>query len=312
MSKLILAGNTMEKASRLVEATSMMMDEQEAVYPEGQFGFKALLQTPYVMLWNTDFDFEFDIPFDDDLIANEAEIIIYNLTDSTINKFKLGNSISITAGYGEDRGLVFQGFISKVKTVKDGVDKITTIYALDDVQYTPQMMKEVTYAKGTKASKILKDLLGRLNLPIAVFNPQRDHIYDSETKIEGSIVENIKEYSEVCGVSTYINKQQIYCRPIWEGNNLWFTVSADTGMIGSPEPFEEESTSEDYTDTVQGYNITMLFQYRLTTAGIVSVKSRNYTGDYRVASGTHSYDGLSATTEIKCIADIRTTKEASK
>ena len=273
---------------------------------DAQYGFTATLQTPTVILHNTDFDMEFDIPFDDDMVANEAEFIVYNLTDNTANKFKVGNSICMTAGYGTDRGIIFQGFISKVQTKKQGVDRVTTIYALDDVKYTPQMMAEKTYAEGAKASKILKDLLDRTGLEIAVFKPDRDYTYDSETKLEGSLTENIKEYSDVCGVSTYIYKQKIYCRPIKDGDNLRFSINSNTGMIESPEPFEEERTNENYVDTVKGFNINMILQHRIATAGIVKVDSNDYNGEYRIVSGTHSYDGLSATTQIKCINTIST------
>ncbi len=311
-SKLIKqpAGN--KNASRLIKAINMTLAETSEMPEKGQFGFKATLQTPTVILHNTDFDMEFNIPFDDDMEANEAEFIVYNLSDSTANKFKLGNSICMTAGYGEDTGIIFQGFISKVKTERLGTDKVTTIYALDDVQYTPQMMKEFTYAAWTPASEVLRNLLEKTKLPVEVFEPQRDHVYEDELKIDGSIVENIKTYSDVCGVSTYIHKQKIYCRPIMDGDNLYFRVNSDTGMIESPEPFEEENENEEYTDIVTGYNVKMILQHRISTAGIVQVDSVNYSGLYRIVSGTHSYDGLSATTDFKCIENITTKVDETK
>ena len=306
-------------ASKLVGSLQMLMEsETEISVPEGNFDFRATIQTPYVVLNNfsvngeAPFDFEFEVPFDDDLIANEAKFVIYNLSKSTVNKFKMGNTVSLTAGYGEDRSIVFEGWISEVKTKYDGIDKVTTIYALDDVKYTPEMMNEVTYEKGTSASYILKELLNRLNLSVEVFKPQRDHIFDDETKISGSIVENIKTYADICGVSVYINKQKVYCRPIWDGDNLRFTVNADTGMIESPELFIEENTNEEYTDTVHGYNVKMIFQRRINTAGIVKLNSKNYSGEYRIVSGEHKYDGLSATTEFKCIEAIFTSIDESK
>lgn len=307
-------------SSKLVQAVDIMTDMNEDITPpEGVFGFKATIQTPYVILNNfsedgtgVGVDFEFEIPFDDDLIGNEATFTIYNLSQNTINKFKIGNTINCTAGYGVDRGIIFEGWISDVKTKIDGVDKITTVYAIDGINYTPQMMDEETYEKGTAASFILRELLERAGLTVEVFKPQRDHIFDNETKVSGSIVENIKLYADICGVSVYINKQKIYCRPIWDGDNLRFNVNASTGMIGSPELFIESNTNEEYTDTVHGYNVTMILQKLITTAGIVNISSKNYAGEYRIVSGTHIYDGLSATTEFKCIEAIFTSIDESK
>ena len=319
-TKLIMQGTGETPGTRLITALDMSMNVKPKVLSKtAQFGFKAILQTPTVILTNRNidnngkgFDMEFDIPFDDDAIANEAKFVVYNLTESTANKFKVGNTIRLMAGYGADIGIIFDGYISKVKTVQDSVDRITTIYALDDVKYTPEMMDEKTYSEGVKASEILKDLLSRLNLPIEVFKPQRDHTYYDEIKVSGSIIEKIKEYSDVCGISTYICKQKIYCRPLWDGDNLHFNINSKTGMIGSPESFEKENQSEEYIDTINGYKITMVLQHRISTAGIVKLNSVNYSGEYRIVSGTHSFDGLSATTEFECINPIQTKIDVSK
>ena len=171
------------------------------------------------------------------------------------------------------------------------------------------MMTEKTYAAGTKASTILKDLLETEGIPVEVFSVARDYTYSDETKVDGSIVENIKTYSEVCGVSTYIYKQRRYCRPIGEGEELNFNVNSNTGMIGSPEPFEEEIQREDYIDTVTGLNINMILQHRVAVSGIVNVDSIGHKGVYRIQSGEHSYDGLSATTNLKCIGNVTTKTE---
>ena len=156
-SRLITTGPSEAKhASRLISAVNMALGEQSQIPDNAQYDFYACLQTPTVVLKNSDFDMEFDIPFDDDMVANEAEFVVYNLNNDTVNRFKVGNSICMTAGYGKDHGIIFQGFISKVQTKKQGVDKVTTIYALDDVKYTPQMMDETTYSEGTNASTIQK------------------------------------------------------------------------------------------------------------------------------------------------------------
>lgn len=305
-------------SSRLVNAISAAIDSVEIKAPEGQFKFKCTLQTPYAIINNfysnvgEGFDMEFEIPFDDDLIANEAKFIVYNMNRETVNKFKEKKSIRCIAGYGDDTGVVFDGWISKVLTKYDGADKITTIYALDDVQYTANMMKEETYSAGTTASFILRELLERCGLYIKTWNIIRDHIFDDETKVMGSIVENIKKYAQICGVSVYVYQQQVHCRPIWDGDNLHFNVNANTGLIDSPELFIEENQYEEYIDTVHGYNVNMLFQKRINTAGIVNINSRNYAGTYRIISGTHEFDGVSATTNFKCIEAIYTTIDESK
>lgn len=310
MSERISESTTTTDLSRLVSSLNLALNSQnDAVIPSGQFGFKAIIQTDKTVLSSADFDFEFDIPFDDDTVPNEATITIFNLSNSTINNFAKDNELTITAGYGDDTGIILRGKISNIKTKHSGVDKITEVKVLDNADYKDIDIVEQTYTEGVTASYILQDLISKLNLNVAVFEVQRDHTYDSDVSVKGSITEAIKKYANVCGVSVYIHKLQVYCRPIWKGDNIHFTVCPDTGMIDSPEPFEEESTSEEYKDVVTGYNIPMLLQHRMATAAIVEVSSKDYKGTYRVCSGTHTFDGLSAQTEIKCIENISTTIE---
>ena len=298
--------------SRLISAVDMAFDLKAPTMPEGaQYIFNAILQTPTVVLKNDTVDMEFEIPFDDDMVANEATFTVYNLSDDTLGRISCGNSICMTAGYGKDMGIIFEGIIQKVSNQKDGVDRVTTIYAVDDVTYTPQMMDETTYSEGTNASTILKDLLSRTGLEIAVFKPLRDWTFEDETKVEGSIVDNIKTYSDICGVATYIHKQKIYCRNLAEGDNIRFNVNSDTGMIDSPEQFDEERQSGDYVDRVIGYTVNMILQHRIGTASIITLDSKRISGEFRVESGTHSYDGLSATTEFKCIDCVYTSIKES-
>lgn len=267
------------------------------IRPEGVFGSVAVVKSGQVTISSETLDVEFDVPFDDDMEANEAEIVVYNLSDNTIKQLKKGASITIEAGYKGDTGVVFDGFISKVKTEYDDADKKTTIYALDDIK--EHNIVNMTFGKNAKASSILKKLIGKTGLPVAVFKIRRDHTYDHEQTIDGDLMENISRLAKVCGISVYVSKGKIYARHIKEGDNINFTVSSETGMIGSPTEYTEEITAEDFTDVIDGYDVKMLLQHRMCTGAIVSLKSKVATGTYRVCSGRHSFSQHEATTKIK-------------
>jgi hypothetical protein len=269
--------------------------------PSGMFGRVAIIETGGVKLNSEELDLEYTVPFDDDTEANEAEIVVYNLSKTTIDAIKYNNPISITSGYRNDTGVIFEGFISKVITKCLGVDKVTIIYALDDNDLKERDLVETTYKAGTKASYILKDLIGKLKLPCAVFKVKRDWTYKDEVKVDGGLMDNIKKYAEVCGISVYINKGKVYARHLSEGDNIYFTVNADTGLIDSPEEFEEEITAEDYKDTIKGYKFKMLLQHRMTTAAIITLKSQEVSGEFRVRSGKHIFNNSESITEVEVI-----------
>lgn len=298
-SKFVKNGDQNRSRSRLVKAMKGWDKALESydIKPSGVFGSRATIICGDVTIKSTEIDVEFSVPFDDDMEANEASITVYNLTDETIGKFTKGSQLSIEAGYENDTGLIFKGFVSKVHTKHDGADKITEITCFDDI--SKKTIEEKTYAKGTKASYILKDLISRTWLPNPVFKVRRDWTYKDEEKVDGDLMENIKKYSEVCGVSTTIINGNVVSRYIKEYDETDFIISSDTGMIGSPSPFTEEITAEDYKETINGYEVEMILQHRMTTGSGVTLKSRSVNGHFRVCSGEHTFSPDECTTKVK-------------
>lgn len=285
--------------SRFVKCMDNLSKADFSLQPSGVFGSEAKITCGSVTIKSSELDLEFDVPFDDDMEANEAEIIVYNLTDSTIKNIKSKSKISIEAGYKGDTGVIFSGFVSKVSTKSEGADKVTTIKCLDDM--STKTVEDLTFAAGTKASTILQSLLKKTNTPIAVFKIRRDHTYKDSVTVDGDLMENIKQYADVCGISVFVSKGKIYARHIKEGDNLNFTISPDTGLIESVEEFEEEQTAEDFKEIVKGYKGKMLLQHRLTTAGIVTLKTKVANGQYRVRNGRHIFNPDEAITEFEVI-----------
>lgn len=298
-SRTVITGRKSQSHSRLVKATKDWSKglKSFSIEPDGVFGSVAVIRCGKIEIKSSELDFEFKVPFDDDMEANEAEITVYNLSKTTVSRLKRKSSISIEAGYKDDTGVVFKGFIDKVSTKYSGADKVTTIKCLDTIK--KKKVANLSFAKNTKASYILKTLIDKTGLPVAVFNARRDHTYTSEQTVDGDLMENIKKYAKVCGISVYVNKGKIYARHLKKGDNINFTVQASTGMLGCPEEYEEEITAEDFKETVKGYNITMLLQHRMTTGAIINLSSEVAKGKFRVQSGTHKFSSSECTTEIK-------------
>jgi len=269
--------------------------------PNGLYDQKITIKSGDVTIKNDNLDLEFNIPFDDDAEANEAEIVVYNLTKKTINAIKKKAKITITAGYGKDTGVIFSGYVSAKKTKWDGCDKVTTIYAIDSNGQTDRDVVSVTFGANTTASYILKKCAAFLGEPIAVFKVRRDHVYKDQVTVEGGIMENLKKYAQICGVVAYINKGKTYVCPLTYGTHNKFNLTSDTGLL-SAEPFEEETTAENYTDHITGVNVEMLLQHRVQTGSILKIKSQDIKGDYRVKEGSHTYDGSEFKTTVKAIS----------
>ena len=265
------------------------------------WGSTATIKCGDVTIISSELDFNFDVPFDDNLESNEGEITVYNLTDNTIKQLKAKAKLSIEAGYEGDTGSIFNGYITKTNTYREGADKVTTIKIIDDIGEKESL--NLTFTSGTTAKTILKSLLDKTGLPIAIFEVEQDYTYENDVTIDEPIDSAIKKYSEVCGVSTFTNKGKLYCCKLSKiSTDIAFDVSEETGMIGSPSPFEETITAEDSEYTLNGFEIEMLLQHRASAGAIVNLTSEQYKGKYRIKSGTHSFSSESGcTTKIKVV-----------
>lgn len=239
---------------------------------------------------------EFRIEFDDDPTPNTNEIKIYNLADSTINSFKKNSRITVNAGYESDNGVILSGYVTKVLTNREGVDHFTTISVIDSQSLSSTKTVNKSYKKGVKASFILKDLSSALGIKLSALKLPTDKTYAKGHSVNGNIVEAMKSIVKDSGASFYINKGNLYIRSIKEGDATNFVLGNDTGLVGSPEPFEEET---DDNKGRKGYRVRSFLQYRMTTASIITLKSKYVNGRYRVRKGSHSWAGNNFYTEVE-------------
>jgi len=240
---------------------------------------------------NDNFTITFSIPFDDDPMPNESIVSIYNLSTSTRNSLRKGSDITINAGYKSDGyGVLLSGKIGKVETTRSGVDDITTIHITEGVDYSNvNVKKTITFKARTTAQQILYRLVSELGTSFAFFSLPNNKVYSSGYTVEDTIIDKMEEVAKDCGASIYWRRGKLICRSIKSGDDERFTLEEDTGLLDSPEYWED--------DTGKGWNIRSLLQYRISTASIIQLKSRAVNGTFRVKSGTHSFDGSSFITE---------------
>ncbi|MDH6370546.1 hypothetical protein M2444_002326 [Paenibacillus sp. PastF-3] len=221
------------------------------------------------------------VPFDNDAVPNESELRIWNLAKTTINNLKRNGVLMVNAGYTGDVGLILHGRISSVRTKWEGVDKITTIYVLDSEDLSKREVTEIAFAKGTLASAIIKQMAGYIGLPVAQMTLNQDYRYQDGYTAKGKVTDIISDVCKDCGTSCYINQSKLYVRNIRKGADSVFSLSSETGLIGSPEYFEDNG--------IQGYNISAQLQRRITTASVIDLTCREWLGKLHVRSGNHKF-----------------------
>lgn len=261
------------------------------------FGRVIEVTTGNVKMNNTDLDIEFDIHFDDDLEPNVSTISVYNLSQTTINQLKHGQKLTIVAGYAKDKGIIFNGEIARHNSVWLGADRLTTIDIIDGVPYDAEKIIRRTYGKNIRAEVIIRDLAKRIGINIAALRLPVNKQYKRGHTVDGGILQSLHNIARDCGAACYISRGNIYVRPITDGEDHRFRLNVDTGLIGSPEYFEDKR----YTKTEKGYRVTSLLQYRMNTASIIHVKSREVSATVRVRKGRHICKGDEYYTKVEAI-----------
>ncbi|MDQ0299632.1 hypothetical protein J2S78_002052 [Salibacterium salarium] len=244
------------------------------------------------------YDYEFEVEFDDNPEKNHAEVTFYNLSHDRINRISRGNPLITNAGYEEDVGTVFVGVVYESNSEKNGVDRETTVKAVDGTDQRDKLRVNKTYKEGTRASQIITDLCSIVGLSIGALKLPEDKQYRQGKNEAGTILYRLSLLAKDCGAKFHINKGLAYFRPPGEGDDVRFIFSPERGLIGSPEPFVEE---DDDGNEIKGYNVKALLNHRIQADSIIEIKSKNVNGRYRVRKGTHTWNQEEAITKMEVV-----------
>lgn len=235
-----------------------------------------------------DFEIEFRVPFDDNDEPNVSEIKIYNLTNDSIFAMKKGTRVILNAGHEGDVGTILRGSIEKSSTTwdSDNIDKITKLIVGESSDKWRKEYVSKSYKPGIRASEILKDLAGQFGIELGELHLANDIVYKRGRSISSMLQSAMRQIAHDAGSKFHISNGKIYIRPWHWGNIVAFDLNFNTGLIGSPEYFEEEVDNGKRT----GYNVRMLLNHRVNVDSIIKIKSRTVNGTFRVQKGEHTSD----------------------
>lgn len=247
--------------------------------------FKRIIQvhTNGLTINNSKLHIEFNVSFDDDHVPNRSIINIFNLSHDTKERIKEGQRLVLNAGYEGDVGVILDGRISAVWSDKAGTDRATHIRVVDEEGTLSKKTVKKSYKKNVASSTIIKDIANAINLKLKVVDLPNDKVHKKGYSTSGKGVEAIKRIADDCGASFYPIRGEWYIRDIKKGDNINFTLSPDTGLLGIPEPFSKKYQNK----TTKGFRVEALLQHKVKTASILKLNSRTVTGTFRVIGGKH-------------------------
>lgn len=253
---------------------------------------------------------EFDITKKFDASPNEAEIIIYNLSDSTAGYLEENTGqkvfIKLEAGYeDEEEGIktIFLGNVGPISETFDTEDRITKLYCTDGGEEMRNAMISRYYPKGTSYDAMVDDIIQVVGLPRGDIIPfGAPYTTKQGVYFVGKATDALKQIAENAG--SFFTIQDLALTIVPEDKPVQRRcayISPETGLIGSPSLIDESQTQGKKPDASKGIKFTCLLNGAIIPNEVVVLESRRYKGQYKVTKVRHfgEYEGDSWYTEVE-------------
>lgn len=132
-------------------------------------------------------DVEFEVKCTDDNKSDLATIKLYNLSDTTLQKLKLNQDVSIDAGYRDLHGVIFNGIVESISTSRDENDFITTIEATPNNRAYANTIINRQFKAGIKASEVIKQIGTMCNFTMDIKELGKDTVYPNGKVFSGRL-----------------------------------------------------------------------------------------------------------------------------
>lgn len=169
---------------------------------------------------------------------NEFDIEIKGLTNTTVAKIKLKNSVRLVAGYGADIGVIASGIITK-KEAEKGTLKLKCREVLANFK----KLVSSAYAPGTNASTIINDLASKCGFTVKQCELKTDKVYSIGESILGSGLYEIGQIVKDCNSQMTTKNDFIYIYHNEVDTEKIIKLSYQSGLLEEPKPQNVEEIS---------------------------------------------------------------------
>lgn len=205
------------------------------------------------------------------------------MSEDAVNAVKVGSEVILNAGYTGNVGNILFGTVSKkYGNTQNGVDTEFKFQVTPSVEVLLRKTVQQSYVAGTKASYIVKDLLGKVNLEVGTIVLTNDISYPTGKIVKNSIQKELELIAKETNSWFYTRANIVFINTNVYELDTGFLLRPDTGLIGYPELID--------IDGQVGYKITTLLNPMMTGASVFRLESKYVNGLFRVHTGTHSDD----------------------
>lgn len=214
---------------------------------------------------------------------NTGKVSIWNLNDRHVAALEEQDCVvALRAGYGNRMPLIFTGVISHVATSMDGSDRVTEIECVDNMVEVRDTFVSVSYSGIVSWEKIFDDVANQMGVAIVFGHNVSFTTVTNGFSFIGKARDLIAKGCSCCGLSWSIQNGVIQIKkPKDTMTQEVFLLSANTGLIGTPERVCETSDSG---EAVRGWDVTYLLNGAINVSDFVKLESKSANGYFRVYS----------------------------
>ncbi len=239
---------------------------------------------------------------------NKANVKMYNLTDATMAKMgKRENKIIIRAGYQDEGGAsaLFYGDVTQSTISKDGINKVLEIEAMDGYKNIQAKNVSLSYAKGTKVTTVLNDVLNAMAYPVGGKKPVSSDIYSGGYAFIGKAQDALTQVLKKLGYKWTIQNEQIFIYQEGQGVVTYaLRLAPDTGLLNISKLEQDTDTSTKSKGKVPVcYKIETLLFPQIVPGAIVKIESTLATGNMGIESVKVTADNFGG--DFKIEAEVR-------
>lgn len=213
---------------------------------------------------------------------NKCTVSVWNVNDSSIARAQeKGAVLRLLAGYGVPQ-TIFLGDVDLVEVGYEGPDRIIRIEAQDGARRFRRATLDRSYAADTPLDEIFNDLFDALGLPRGNVQIPSQRLASSFTAA-GFTRDILDRLSASYGLEWFLLDGALEIFPAETAASVGPLISADTGMVGSPERWTDEKDQD-------GVQVRSLMQPQMQPGSRFELRSRQFTGIYRAIEVEHTGD----------------------
>ena len=256
-----------------------------------------------------DFRMSFDVQKNRTSLPNIGVFQLWNLSEDTRNKLAdviNGNlerlqkketplPLIFYAGYADGDGLVllFNGYITRSISLVQPPEIITRIECGDGALPLSNNTIATSFAAGIDSNTIIKNIAANMGLAISGASNYLDSkmTFAHGEAFTGLSKKFMDKITKAAGLDWHVNDNQIVLiKKNQSTKQTAVLVSAETGMIKSPEKTDTAVATQTQTLSQQGWSFTTLLEPDITPGRKVQIDSKVVKGDFIVGSVDHKGD----------------------